>query len=77
MNLVIWCDFVWLFGVFSFGYLAFYYVQLLESSLCVFFEKTIQIKVVFPKNCIFLQHKNIIYEIRQDFRQRQFMGCQI
>lgn len=59
MNLVILRDFVWLFGVLSFGHLAFYSVQLLESSLCVFFEKTIQIKVVFPKNCLFLQHKNI------------------
>ncbi len=31
MNLVIWRDFVWLFGFFS--------VQLLESSLCVFLKK--------------------------------------
>ena len=53
MNLVIWRDFVWSFGVFSFGHLAFYSVQLLESDLCVFLKINTNISCVSEKLYIF------------------------
>ena len=53
MNLVIWRDFVWLFGALLFGYLAFYSLQLLESSLCVFLKNNTNKSCISEKLYIF------------------------
>ena len=53
MNLVIWRDFVWLFGALLFGYLAFYPIQLLGSNLCAFLKINTNISCIFEKLYIF------------------------
>ena len=44
---------IWLFGAILFGYLAFYSVQLLESSLCVFLKNNTNISCISEKLYIF------------------------
>lgn len=63
MNLVIWRDFVWLFGALLFGYLAFYPVQPLESNLCVFLKNQYKYKLYFRKIVYFCSINTFIYEI--------------